>query len=242
MYALQWPTSVLDHEFNSAFKDVIFNRILDGLTSRLQPGRRSILDVGAYVGRFVRLAAERGMSAEGVELNPPAAAYAARATGLPIHRLNAHELAAKGRRYDAVTMTDVLEHIPEPVAVLERLRTVMAPNGWLAVKVPHGYAQWLKEHTRATLRPGYRACVADNLIHVNQFGVRSLRLALERAGYRDIHIEIGAPTFLHESDGSAAKRMALDALRRGVWEFGRLIPGGVRSPLSLNLQAFARNP
>jgi SAM-dependent methyltransferase len=242
MYALQWPAVVLDQEFNSSFKDLIFNRILDGLTSRLPPGRRSILDVGAYVGRFVRLAAERGMAAEGIELNPPAAAYAARATGLPIHQINAHELAAKGRRYDAVAITDVLEHIPEPLAVLERLRSVMAPDGWLAVKVPHGYAQWLKEHTRAMLRRGYRAGVADNLIHVNQFGVRSLRLALERAGYRDIHIEIGAPNFEHESDGSAARRMVLDTFRRSVWQFGRLVPGGVRSPLALNLQAFARNP
>ena len=242
MYALQWPVAILDQEFHSSSKDVIFNRILDGLTSRLPAGRRSILDVGAFVGRFVHLAAQRGMSAEGIELNPPAAAYAARATGRPIHQVNAHDLAAKGRRYDAVAITDVLEHIPEPIAVLELLRTVLAPDGWLAVKVPHGYAQWLKEHARATLRRGYRACIADNLIHVNQFGVRSLRLALERAGYRDIHIEIGAPEFMHESDGSAARRRALNALRRGVWEFGRLIPGGVRSPLSLNLQAFARSP
>jgi hypothetical protein len=116
----------------------------------------------------------------------------------------------------------------------------MKPGGWLAVKVPRGPGQWLKERVRTTIRPHYKSGIADNLIHVNQFDVRPLRLALERAGYRDIHVEIGAPEF-HPLEIGLKARFS-NALSRGVWQLGQAIPGGLGSPLSLHLQAFARSP
>jgi SAM-dependent methyltransferase len=241
MYSLQWPTTALDEQFASESKDLIFRRILDGLSERLLPGARALLDVGAHTGRFIHLAAQRGLQAEGVELNPLVAAYARRATGLPVHQVNAHDLSAEGRRYDAVTLTDVLEHIPEPASVLRQLRALMSPGAWLSVKVPHGAVQWIKEHVQSVVRPGYRAAIADNLIHVNQFGLRSLRLALEQAGFRDVYIEIGAPEFRPATDGSVLPRI-YNVATRCVWRIGNAIPGGTSSPLALHLQAFARSP
>ena len=164
----------------------------------------------------------------------------ARATGLPVHQVNVHELSAEGRRYDAVTLTDVLEHVPEPLSVLRLLRTAMKPGGWLAVKVPRGPGQWLKERVRNAIRSHYDSGIADNLIHVNQFDVHPLRLALESAGFRDIHIEIGAPEFQALELGLKAR--ASNALSRTIWQLGQAIPGGLGSPLSLHLQALARNP
>jgi SAM-dependent methyltransferase len=238
MYDQRWSGEWMETEFTSAYKDLIFGTVLRRLEARL-PGRRTLLDLGAHVGRLMRVAAGRGWVAEGVELNPSTAAHAARATGLPVHRMDARELSSTGRRWAAVTLIDVLEHIPQPVGALEAARTVLEPGGWIAVKVPHGRVQLRKEALRARLRPGYRATVADNLVHVNHFGVRSLRLALERAGFGDVRISI-APPELFPPGPLWARRAVHNGLRLGVWHLGRLLPGGVESPLSLHLEAFAR--
>jgi SAM-dependent methyltransferase len=239
MYDQRWSAEWMETEYTSGYKDLIFTSVLRGLEARVPSHQRTLLDLGAHVGRLMRMAAERGWTAEGVELNPSTAAYAARATGLPVHRMDARALSDRGRRYGAVTLVDVLEHIPAPVAALEAARAVLAPGGWIAVKVPHGRMQLGKEAVRARLRPGYRATVADNLVHVSHFGVRSLALALERAGFAEVRVGVAAPETI--PGGSAAARAA-NAARRTVWSLGRLLPRGVESPLSLHLQAYARNP
>ena len=80
-------------------------------------GGRALLDVGAHAGRFLRLARGAGWDAEGLELNPKTAAYAAQVSGAPVHQGNIHTFTP-ARCYDAVTLTDVLEHVPRPLDVL----------------------------------------------------------------------------------------------------------------------------
>jgi SAM-dependent methyltransferase len=232
MYDQRWSPAWLEEEFRAETKDRIFRQVLAGLAHRLAPERRRLLDVGAHVGRFLRLASEAGWEAEGVELNPATASYATRATGLPVHRADLRDLEAEGRRYDAVTLTDVLEHVPEPVAALEGLQGVLATGGWVAVKVPHGPAQRIKERLRGRLFRGYRPTVADNLVHVSHFTPRSLRLALESAGFEAIRVAPAAP----ELPATALRR----ALVRAVAALADALPRGERTPLAMNLQAFAR--
>src|SRR3989442_7539936 len=110
-----------------------------------------LLDVGAHTGRFLHLAREAGWDAEGIELNPRTAAYAAARTGLPVHQMNAQALTDRGRRYDAVVLTDVLEHIPEPVDLLTALASVSKPGGVIVVKVPCGPSQVVQERVLAAV-------------------------------------------------------------------------------------------
>lgn len=239
MYDQQWSAEWIVEEFEASYKDWIFCRVLDGLECRLPSTRRALLDIGAHVGRLLHLAQNRRWRAEGVELNPRTAAYAAQRTGARVHRVNAQQLGTLGRRFDAVTLIDVLEHIPRPVAQLSQLRAVMTPGAWLAVKVPCGPAQQLKETIRAAVVPGYRATLANNLVHVNHFSPRSLRLAMVEAGFDRVAIEIAAPE-LPPAVGWRGRSSR--ALRLGLFVAGRAIPGGLHTPLALNLQAYARAP
>ena len=52
--------------------------------------------IGAHAGRFVSLALQQGWRAEGLELNPQTAAYAAKRTGARIRPLNVHLLVVHG--------------------------------------------------------------------------------------------------------------------------------------------------
>ncbi len=244
LYDIPWTDDDLARDHDTGWKDLIFCSVLDGLARRVGPGvPRTVLDVGCHAGRFLTLAQAAGWEAEGAELAPRTALYAARRTGRPVHRIPAQDLAAQGRRYGAVTLTDVLEHIPRPAPLVAQLRELLHPGGVLAIKVPHGPAQRLKERVRRDLVGDPEAGVAIRYVHVNHFTVRSLRLLLERAGFRDVAVTVGAPEFFPASHPGRTRRQALSArVRQAVYHAARRLPGGARTPLAMNLQAFAVNP
>jgi 2-polyprenyl-3-methyl-5-hydroxy-6-metoxy-1,4-benzoquinol methylase len=231
MYDQRWSDDWLESEFASGAKRFIFEGILDDLERRLPEDRRALLDVGTHVGQFLTIAAARGWRAEGLELNPRTAAHARRATGAPVHQVDVRELAAARRRFDAVTITDVLEHIPDPGATLQGIGRLLSPGGWIAVKVPNGPNQLRKEQVRAALGRASRVSVADNLVHVNHFSDEALSTALARAGFRDIEVRVGRPELTPSRLSSGVRLAVFHAAR---WS------GGGRSPLAFNLQALAR--
>lgn len=234
MYDQRWADDWIAGEHDAGYKDRIFMDILAALGRRVTGGG-ALLDVGAHAGRFLRLARGAGWDGEGLELNPKTAAYAAQASGAVVHQGNVHTFTPT-RCYAAVTLTDVLEHVPQPMDVLARVRTFLCAGGWLAIKVPNGPAQRVKETLRARLRPSYRATLADNLVHVNHFSAASLARALTGAGFRDVTVQAAAPEL---SDGPARARVDRWA-RLAAFHTARALPGGAALPLAFNLQAYGR--
>ncbi len=231
--------------FSNPYRDFIYRGILARLQKMLRPDRpRTLLDVGASAGRFVHVASQAGWDVEGAEIDPEMAAFASRRTGRPIHAGRAEDLALEGRHYSVVTLNDVLEHIPEPTPVVRRLLPLLHPGGILSIKVPHGPMQCLKESFRKRVLGRndplhHRSGVMTNFVHVNLFSVDSLRLMLENAGYRVLEIAVGAPELFARD---STKGFARNLIRRGAFNAARILPGGVRTPLSMNLQAFAMRP
>ena len=232
MYDQHWAPEWVENEFKAGWKDFIFRVALKKLEQRLALKRRTLLDVGAHVGRLMWLAQQAGWKVEGIELNPRTSAYAARATGAPVHQQNTREFSAQGRCFDAVILIDVLEHIPDPVAMLQVLRSLVAEEGCVVVKVPCGPSQLLKERLRVWLGKAPRVSVADNLVHINHFTPHALRMALERAGFQRIGIAIAPP----ELDPASGRPL----FPRFVFRLGCLLPGSVHTPLAMNLFAFAQ--
>lgn len=227
LYRIEYPEGALKADFESGVKDAIFREVLGRLDGRLAADvPRTVLDIGCHTGRFLQLAAEAGWEAEGIELNPETAAYARTRTGRPVHACGAEDLAAQDRTFGALVLTDVLEHIPDPVGVLRGLRPLVAPGGAIAVKVPHGPAQRLKERLRR-LAGRADAGVMVRYVHVNHFTVKSLDLALRQAGFKPGPIEPAAP------EGFSPLRFAVRAAARGL---------GPNSPLCMNLLALAGMP
>jgi SAM-dependent methyltransferase len=241
LYDQRWAEAWMEQEFNSRCKDAIFHTILDELAKRVPRSERTLLDVGAHVGRFLDRARQSGWQAEGIELNPQTAAFAARRTQLPVHQVNAQRLVLEGKQYGAVTLTDVLEHIPDPVKTLTTIRKLLIAGGWAAVKVPCGRNQLLKEHVRALFCKRHRISVADNLVHVSHFSPTSLRRALQTAGFSRVFLTVGAPE-LGIFESGAVRANLSNLFRLGVYRLGRFLPWGVHLPLALNLQAYAQNP
>lgn len=110
-----------------------FAKHLHSLERFSGPGNgRHLLDVGAYVGIFVEIATTKGWQAMGVEPSYWAARKGAE-RGLPVIQgtLDASEIF--GRRFDAITMWDVIEHMDDPSAELAKSYQLLQPGGYIAV-------------------------------------------------------------------------------------------------------------
>ena len=236
MYDQRWDPEWVGHEFEARCKDFIFRGVLRELRTRVSSNSKRLLDVGAHAGRFMYLAQQEGWDVEGIELNPRTAAYAARRTGAPVHRVNAHALACDGRQYSAVTLIDVLEHIPDPGRLLATLSQLVEPGGCIAVKVPCGPSQLTKERALAALS-SHKISLAENLVHVSHFSPRSLKLVLERAGFTRVALKTGAPELL-PLQPARLSHAASNAVRLALYAAASA-PGALHTPLAFNLQAYA---
>jgi 2-polyprenyl-3-methyl-5-hydroxy-6-metoxy-1,4-benzoquinol methylase len=114
-------------------RELTFEKHLNALEKFTGPANgRSLLDVGAYIGVFVEIAQEHGWLAEGIE--PSAWAVAkARERNLPIHQGTQQKMVIANRKFDVVTMWDVIEHVTDPISELRQANQLLKPGGWLAV-------------------------------------------------------------------------------------------------------------
>jgi SAM-dependent methyltransferase len=238
LYDQLWSADWIQQEFESDYKDFIFRTILNGLSRKAAAGRR-LLDIGAHAGRFMHLAERAGWRPEGIELNARTAAFAATRTGRPVHAVNVDRLPLSDGGYGAITLIDVLEHVPEPLTLLMRVNQALEAGGWVVVKVPSGPAQRLKERARARLYRGYRPRLADNLVHVNHFSPAALRASLERIGLGSVTVDIAPPEL---PPAHRYHHVFSNMFRRSLYHGGRLLPLGVHTPLALNLLAFGQKP
>ncbi|OGG80038.1 hypothetical protein A3A39_03025 [Candidatus Kaiserbacteria bacterium RIFCSPLOWO2_01_FULL_54_13] len=95
-------------------------------------GKGRLLDVGAATGFFVRLARDAGFEATGVELSDHAASLG-RSRGLDIKTGTLKDVHGT---FDCVTMLDVIEHVADPRADIDRAHALLSPGGILVINTP----------------------------------------------------------------------------------------------------------
>ena len=96
---------------------------------------REVLDVGCGLGQFVEVANRSGWIAEGLELSRGAVNFA-RGNRLAVQEIDFLSEAIKPHSYDMVTLFEVIEHVPDPVAFLQRSEKVVRPGGLVYVTTP----------------------------------------------------------------------------------------------------------
>jgi 2-polyprenyl-3-methyl-5-hydroxy-6-metoxy-1,4-benzoquinol methylase len=128
-------TAVEDETYlvERAARERTFQQHLQALEEVVDPADgRSLLDVGAYTGVFVEVAAAAGWQAYGVEPSAWAAAEAQR-RGLNVMTGTQDTPQLRGCQFDLVTMWDVIEHVDDPSTELTKTRQLLKPGGWLAI-------------------------------------------------------------------------------------------------------------
>ena len=146
----------------------------------------ALLDLGCNVGVFMNVAREKGFSVTGVELNADCAAYGSENCNLDIRRGTLIGAAFRDESFDVVTMYDVLEHVPEPGALLSETIRVLKPGGLLVVQSPNlnSIMAWLLKENWNWLTP------PDHLYH---FTPEALKMMLKNAGFRIVKVQTWEP-------------------------------------------------
>lgn len=145
-----------------------------------KPGR--ILDVGCGKGFFVKLCAQKGLDAEGVELSETGAAYARERLGVRVTQGLLREVKGGLGFFDTAVMWGVIEHLHDPLSTVRDVAGVLKPGGRIFVETGAG-DDWLD-----------RLLPAANMwheppLHLWVFSARGLGKTLENAGFTVEHID-----------------------------------------------------
>jgi SAM-dependent methyltransferase len=168
---------------DSSATDANAQHHLDAIARVQDPGR--LLDVGCATGRFLAAAAARGWEAEGVELNDDTAAIA-REAGLEV-TTGTLESLSPDQPFDAITMWDVVEHVPDPLGLLRAAHGLLAPGGRLWLATPNVDGLFPRASLLVAPRVG-RWPHPEPPYHLSQFSEQTLRRALGRAGFHDVGV------------------------------------------------------
>ena len=147
---------------------------------KLTAGRR-LLDIGCGPGFFLSTAIKRGWQGFGIEPSRQAAAHA-RTLGAQITEgLFTQDTAAALDRFDVVNLTNVLEHVPDPVTILTRAIGLLEPGGALCVGVPNDFSPF-QIAARSAMSTGDWWVAPPH--HLNYFDFESLENLIVRLGLK----------------------------------------------------------
>jgi SAM-dependent methyltransferase len=153
------------------------------------PGRR-ILDIGSGPGYFLEAGRERGWQVLGFEPSRIAADYA-RERGLAV--VNDFFSAAKARAhgsFDAISLSMVLEHVRDPIRLIEEARSLLVPGGVLLLISPNDF-----NPLQMTLwkRLGFEPWWINPKHHLNYFDTVSAGKFLKARRFEVLHLETSYP-------------------------------------------------
>lgn len=99
---------------------------------------KTVLSVGCAAGVTESELVRRGVKVVGIEINHEAA-MKARQQGLIVLEADASEIdvGIAGELYDCVIYADILEHLPDPVAVFKRHVESLKANGIVYISIPN---------------------------------------------------------------------------------------------------------
>ncbi len=145
------------------------------LISHLPPGPGRLLDVGCGNGDLLRAAQERGWEAEGLDFDP-VAVEVGRARGLQVKSGTLASQHYETDAFDAIVMSHVIEHVADPIALLEECHRILKPGGRLLLATPNVDSQFHR-------RFGKHWFHLDPPRHLFLFGPHALKQAFTRAGF-----------------------------------------------------------
>lgn len=96
-----------------------------------------LLDVGCGNGNFLAGMANRGWTPVGVEFDENAVS-AARLHGLTqVHHGSLEAQKFPDGSFDAITLSNVIEHLPDPASIFAELKRILSPGGRLVIITPN---------------------------------------------------------------------------------------------------------
>ncbi len=153
-----------------------------------------ILEVGSCDGTFLSRFQNRGWQTLGLEFSDFMISQARSRFGLHLQKKDVMQLEPEDGLFDVIAFPHVLEHMNEPVRVLEHCQKLLKPEGLIFIELPHSP---LKQEAPEEDYPDY-----FHTTHLYDFRSKSLARLIELAGLQSVQIDrffYSIPGFLRES-------------------------------------------
>jgi SAM-dependent methyltransferase len=160
-------------------------RIARELVVETEPVR--LVDLGCWVGFLLAEAREMGWQTTGVEPSQAASAIARDRLGVDVITGDLESAPLPLASFDAAVLGDVLEHLPDPGAALDRAATLLRPGGVAWFTLPDA-GSWV---ARAMGRRWWSVIPP----HVQFFTQRSIRALFARHGWTVVEITSAPKVF-----------------------------------------------
>lgn len=164
---------------------------------RLHSRQGTLLDVGCGYGFFLLEAQRKGWQVFGTELSHIAVDYAREKQNLPdVYFSDLSDIKFSVDEFDAINLTNVLEHVPSPTQILENCRKRMAPDSILMIRIPNMDFYVLKERFNSILKRAGLAkggelfyLASPPPYHLIGFTSRTIRKYFEKAGLETVEVK-----------------------------------------------------
>jgi len=158
-----------------------------------------LLDVGCGEGFFLKFFSDKGWGVRGLDFTSEGVERHFPDLRDKLETGNLFELlsmeAASGSKYDLVVCNNVLEHVIDPIKLLEDLKGVVAPGGMVRLAVPND-GSWLQELVvdAGLAKKDFWVCPPE---HLSYFTVETLQALLQRVGWHTLEILTAFPIELY---------------------------------------------
>jgi SAM-dependent methyltransferase len=223
------------------------NEVVDAL--KVASDAASIWDVGAGTGSMVKRMTDAGYAVVAVEPLPEGARAIARMGCDAVFCGSLEQLHLPNDSLAAVGLFDVIEHISDPVPLIDEVRRVLEPRGVVAVTVPALRSLWSDEDEVAGHHRRYRRKDLDAFMGEHGFGRVSSQyifacLVVPAAVLRAVPYRLGrrrsADQVMATEAGQLAPSPSVDRVMRGVLGFERSAAKHVRLPVGLSVMGIYR--
>lgn len=154
-----------------------------------QPG--TVLDIGCWEGSQLESFMTEGWQCTGTEINKKAASIAS-SKGLDIHQISIRELFEKfvGRKWDVINAAYILEHIPNPMEFLNRVKDYLETDGIIILEVPNDFNPFQMAYISENKLIPYWIALPDHLNYFDKIGIENL---VRRTGFNILRGETSFP-------------------------------------------------
>jgi len=222
MSAGYYRTAASDLSGTSPDAAIYLHGLLKG--KGIEKGR--ILDVGCSTGKLIYHLRTLGWEVAGCDVNADAVSVA-RSNGLNAYLGAIETLDLEEGRFDVITMSDVLEHLPSLERALQRAHSLLNERGVLVIRIPSADCGFARSTLFLSRMTGLPWAHSEAPYHLFDFSEKSIREILNRKGFEIMSIDFsGKSPFFYTVGGmgyfdSLKQQMKLSGHYRFSW---RLFP------------------
>jgi len=115
----------------------IIAKSADLINSRSRTGGKKILDIGCGYGFLLKEMKARGWDVQGLEVSQTGREYAQRNWNIPVYSNPLEYLKLPANTFDVVTLLYVIEHVFNPLSLLNEINRVLKQKGFVLLRWPH---------------------------------------------------------------------------------------------------------